>query len=451
MKTNNLTEGRPWRLLLLFSLPLMAGNIFQQMYTIVDTAVVGKVLGVEALAALGAVDWLSWMTLGIVQGFTQGFAILIAQKFGAGEYGRLRQVIANSVFLAVICAAVLTAASEGLAAPVVSFLQTPREIRPICMAYIRIIFGGIPVVMAYNLAASVLRALGNGRTPLIAMVVASLTNIGLDFLFVLGFGWGVQGAAAATVLAQICSAAYCIRHIRKIEILKMAQKDWRIESGLCIRLMTLGAPMAFQNTVIAVGGMIVQTVVNGFGVIFIAGFTATNKLYGLLETAATSYGYAMVTYAGQNLGAGKVKRISQGLRAGIIISMITSAVITALMLVFGRWILGGFISEEGGQGAQALDIAFRYLRIMAIFLPILYLLHVTRSCIQGLGNTVLPMVSGIAEFVMRTGAALLLPLWFGEGGILFAEVLAWTGADLILVPSYFYVMGKVRRRCTAAE
>ena len=450
MKTNNLTEGRPLRLLLLFSLPLMAGNIFQQMYTIVDTAVVGKVLGVEALAALGAVDWLSWMTLGIIQGFTQGFAILMAQKFGAGEYKKLRQVITNSLLLAVICAAVLTAASEGLAASAVSFLKTPVEIRPICMAYIRIIFGGIPVVMAYNLAASVLRALGNGRTPLVAMVLASLTNICLDFLFVLGFGWGVQGAAAATILAQVLSALYCIRHIGKIEILRMSRGDWKMESGLCTRLMTLGAPMAFQNTVISVGGMIVQTVVNGFGVIFIAGFTATNKLYGLLETAATSYGYAMVTYAGQNLGAGKTKRISSGLRAGILISMVTSVLITVMMILFGRLILGCFISSEGGSGAQALDIAYRYLFIMAIFLPVLYVLHVTRSCIQGLGNTVLPMVSGIAEFVMRTGAAFVLPMLFGENGILFAEVLAWAGADMILIPSYFYVMGKVRQRCQEA-
>ena len=182
---------------------------------------------------------------------------------------------------------------------------------------------------------------------------------------------------------------------------------------------------------------------NGFGVIFIAGFTATNKLYGLLETAATSYGYAMVTYAGQNMGAGRPKRVSQGLRAGIVISMVTSCVITGLMLVFGRLILSCFITADGGAGEQALDIAFHYLSIMAICLPVLYLLHIVRSCIQGLGNTILPMASGIAEFVMRTGAALVLPALFGADGIFFAEVLAWLGADLILVPSYFYVMKKV--------
>ena len=184
MKTNNLTEGRPWRLLLLFSLPLMAGNIFQQLYTIVDTAVVGKVLGVEALAALGAVEWLNWLALGAIQGFTQGFAILMAQKFGSGEYKRLRQVVANSVFLAALCAVILTVLTQGAADGVLTLLHTPKEIKPISVAYLRILFGGIPVVMAYNLAASILRSLGNGRTPLVAMVLAALINIGLDLLFV---------------------------------------------------------------------------------------------------------------------------------------------------------------------------------------------------------------------------------------------------------------------------
>lgn len=440
---NTLTEGAPWKLLLLFSLPLMAGNIFQQMYTMVDTAVVGKVLGVDALAALGAVDWLNWLTLGIIQGFAQGFSILMAQKFGAGEYGKLRQVITNAIVLAAVCAVSLTLISEAAVGAVVSLLRTPQEIRPISMAYLRILFAGLPVVMVYNLAAAILRALGNGRKPLIAMVIASLTNIVLDFLFVMGFGWGVQGAAVATLIAQCFSAAYCIRHIRRIEVLRLGREDWKLEGSLCGRLMTFGLPMAFQNTVISVGGMIVQTIVNGFGVTFIAGLTATNKLYGILEVAATSYGYAMTTYAGQNLGAGKIRRIRRGMGVGTGIAIITSVGIMAAMLGFGRWILAWFLPADAGQGMEALDIAYRYLSIMAVFLPVLYILHVTRSCIQGLGNTVLPMVSGVAEFVMRTGAALLLPLSFGENGILYAEILAWIGADVILIPSYFYMVRRL--------
>ena len=439
------TKGSPWRILLLFSLPLMAGNIFQQMYTVVDTAVVGKVLGVEALAALGAVDWLNWLTLGVTQGFAQGFSILMAQKFGAGEQERLRRVITNSIFLALLCAAGLTVLSEAAAGWAISLLKTPEEIRPISMSYPRILFGGLPVVMAYNLAAAILRALGNGRKPLIAMVIASLTNIGLDLLFVMGFHWGVQGAAAATLIAQCLSAAYCIWHIRRISVLQLKREDWKAEGKLCGTLLKLGLPMAFQNTVISVGGMIVQMIVNGFGVAFIAGMTATNKLYGILEVAATSYGYAMVTYSGQNLGAGKLRRISEGVRAGLVIAMLTSVAIAAVMLGFGRWILAWFMQEDGGTSARALDIAYHYLVVMSICLPILYILHITRSCIQGLGNTVLPMASGVAEFVMRTGAALLLPAAFGQDGIMYAEVLAWLGADLILIPSYLYVIKRLKR------
>ena len=439
------TKGSPWRILLLFSLPLMAGNIFQQMYTVVDTAVVGKVLGVEALAALGAVDWLNWLTLGVTQGFAQGFSILMAQKFGAGEQERLRRVITNSIFLALLCAAGLTVLSEAAAGWAISLLKTPEEIRPISMSYLRILFGGLPVVMAYNLAAAILRALGNGRKPLIAMVIASLTNIGLDLLFVMGFHWGVQGAAAATLIAQCLSAAYCIWHIRRISVLQLKREDWKAEGKLCGTLLKLGLPMAFQNTVISVGGMIVQMIVNGFGVAVIAGMTATNKLYGILEVAATSYGYAMVTYSGQNLGAGKLRRISEGVRAGLVIAMLTSVAIAAVMLGFGRWILAWFMQEDGGTSARALDIAYHYLVVMSICLPILYILHITRSCIQGLGNTVLPMASGVAEFVMRTGAALLLPAAFGQDGIMYAEVLAWLGADLILIPSYLYVIKRLKR------
>ncbi len=440
---NTLTEGSPWKLLILFSLPLMAGNIFQQMYTIVDTAVVGKVLGVEALAALGAVDWLNWMILGIIQGFAQGFSILMAQKFGAGEYKKLRQVVANAIVLALACALVLTLVSQGAAGAVVSLLQTPVEIRPIGMAYLRILFAGLPVVMTYNLAAAILRAMGNGKQPLIAMVIASLTNIVLDLVFVMEFHWGVQGAAIATLIAQCLSAAYCIWHICRIEALQMKREDWKLEGALCGRLMTFGLPMAFQNTVISVGGMIVQTIVNGFGVAFIAGVTATNKLYGILEVAATSYGYAMTTYSGQNLGAGKLRRISEGMRVGIGIAIMTSVVIMAAMLGFGRWILALFLPADAAQSIEALDVAYRYLSIMSVCLPVLYILHVTRSCIQGVGNTMLPMVSGVAEFVMRTGAALLLPLAFGENGILYAEILAWIGADMILIPSYFYIVHRL--------
>lgn len=432
----NMTDGKPIKLIFSFALPLMIGNVFQQLYTVVDTMVVGQVLGVNALAALGASDWLNWMMLGIIQGFAQGFSILMAQEFGAGNTHRLKKVVGNAIILSIVSAVILLLIGELAVLPVLRLLQTPPAIIDQSLLYLRIMFAGIPVVMAYNLLASILRALGNGKTPLHAMIVAALINIALDLVFVMLFGWGIAGAAAATLIAQFSSSVYCYVHIRRIEILTLCREDYVFEKGLDQKLIFLGLPMAFQNAIISVGGMIVQSVVNGFGVIFIAGFTATNKLYGILEVAATSYGYAMITYVGQNLGAGYWDRIKKGMRAALGIALATSAVIAACMLIFGHQILGCFISGSPEEAEMTMKIAYHYLAVMSIFLPILYILHVVRSALQGMGDTVLPMVSGVAEFVMRTGTAIFLPLLIGEEGIFYAEILAWAGADVILVISY---------------
>ena len=440
-----MTEGRPLGLIVAFSLPLMLGNVFQQLYTVVDTMVVGQALGVGALAALGAADWLNWMVLGTIQGFTQGFSIKMSHEFGAGIYDRLRKTVANSILLAILSSVVLLLISQAAARPVLELLQTPDAIIGDSLTYLRIMFAGIPVVMAYNILAAILRALGDGKTPLYAMVVAALINVALDLIFVLVFHWGIAGAAGATVIAQVCSGIFCLVSILKLPVLAFSREDFRMEGRLCLYLMKLGLPMAFQNAIISVGGMIVQFVVNGFGVLFIAGFTATNKLYGILEVAATSYGYAMVTYTGQNLGAKKIERICKGMHAAILVAVVTSAVIAAAMLLFGKAILGLFVSGSPEEVAETLNIAYHYLAIMSVFLPVLYVLHVTRSCLQGMGNTLLPMLSGIAEFIMRTGTAMLLPLFFGAEGIFYAEILAWLGADVILVASYIVQMRKLKR------
>lgn len=444
-RTQSMTEGKPLKLIVAFALPLMLGNVFQQLYTVVDTMVVGQALGVGALAALGAADWLNWMVLGTIQGFTQGFSIKMSHEFGAGAYDKLRKTVGNSLLLALLSSVFLLLVSQAAARPVLVLLQTPDAIIGDSLIYLRIMFAGIPVVMAYNILAAILRALGDGRTPLYAMVVAALINVALDLLFVLGFHWGIAGAAGATVIAQVCSGVYCLFAILRIPVLSFTKEDFRMEGRLCLHLLKLGLPMGFQNVIISVGGMIVQFVVNGFGVLFIAGFTATNKMYGILEVAATSYGYAMVTYAGQNLGAGKIPRISRGMRAAVAAAIVTSAAIAAAMLLFGRNILAWFISGSPEEVAVTLDIAYHYLAVMSIFLPVLYILHVTRSCLQGMGNTLLPMLSGVAEFVMRTTAAVFLPLALGEEGIFFAEVLAWVGADVILITSYVVQMRKLKR------
>ena len=444
-KIKDMTTGKPLPLIISFALPLMVGNIFQQLYTVVDTMVVGKALGVDALAALGATDWLYWMWLGMIQGVTQGFGILMAREFGAKQYENLRSVVGSSVVLSALSAVLLLVLGQTVAEPVLRLLNTPPEIMDWALLYLRIMFLGIPVVMVYNLLATILRSLGDGQTPLYAMIVAALSNIVLDILFVLVFRWGIAGAAAATLIAQGISSVYCLGKIRRIRILALKREHFALEPAKARRLLSLGSPMAAQNAIIAIGGMIIQGVVNGYGVAFIGGFTAANKLYGVLEIAATSYGYAMITYVGQNLGAGEIRRIKAGMGRAIAVALATSALIAAVMLLLGRYIISAFISGTAEEVAAATGVGFTYLSVMSACLPVLYILHVTRSAVQGMGNTVLPMVSGIAEFVMRTGGVLVLPALMGENGIFIAEVLAWLGADLILVPSYFVMLKRVSR------
>ena len=444
-KIKDMTTGKPLPLIISFALPLMVGNIFQQLYTVVDTMVVGKSLGVDALAALGATDWLYWMLLGMIQGVTQGFGILMAREFGAKQFENLRRVVGSSTSLSALSALAFLILGQVVAKPILVMLNTPPEILNWSVLYLRIMFMGIPIVMAYNLLATILRSLGDGQTPLQAMIVAALSNIVLDLLFVLVFRWGIAGAAAATLIAQGISSIYCLRKIKKIPFMTLKSAHYSLESAMAGRLLSLGSPMAAQNAIIALGGMIITAVVNGYGVAFIGGYTAANKLYGVLEIAATSYGYAMITYVGQNLGAGNIPRIKTGMGSAIKVALATSAVIAGIMLIFGQHIVGAFISGKPEEAAAALNVGVTYLGIMSICLPVLYILHVTRSAVQGMGNTVLPMVSGIAEFIMRTGGVLILPALMGENGIFIAEVSAWLGADLILVPSYFLMLKRISR------
>ena len=367
----NMTEGAPGKLILFFALPLMAANIFQQFYTMVDAMVVGQIVGVRALAAVGAADWIIWMVQGIVTGSAQGFSILVSQNYGAGNGKRLKKTVAASYTLMAVIAAAVLAVSQAGAYPLLRFLNTPADVMDMSVTYIRIIFCGIPVIAAYNTFASILRALGNGRSPLIAMIIAAAINVALDLLFVGGFHWGVAGAAGATVIAQGFSALYCFIVLKKISVVKISREDFRPEYAAFVQLAGLGTPLAFQNIIISVGGLVVQYVVNGYGFLFVAGFTAANKLYG-------------TTYVGQNLGAGNVPRIKSGVKSGGIMAVLTALAVGMVMIAGGRAILSLFVSGDPKETVQVLDIAYHYLFLMAVFLLVLYLLYVFRSAIQGL-------------------------------------------------------------------
>ncbi|MBQ3222346.1 MAG: MATE family efflux transporter [Clostridia bacterium] len=441
----DMTVGKPYKHIIAFALPLMLGNIFQQLYTMTDAAIVGQFAGVEALAAVGAADWLSWLVFGVVSGFAQGFSILTSQRFGAQDEKGLRKAVAMSVVLAAIIAVAFTIVSILATNPLLKAMNTPENVFGMSSAYLYILYAGITITMTYNMLSSILRALGNSRAPLIAMVCASVTNIALDLVFVIAFKWGVAGAAAATVIAQAVASFVCFLAIRKVSALHMHREDWQFDRPVAKELMRLSTPMAFQNCIIAVGGMAVQRVVNGFGFIFVAGFTATNKLYGLLEVAATSFGFSMATFSGQNLGAGRLDRIRKGTNSALIISTLVSVGIAVIMFFCGRWILSLFISASAESAAEVLDVAVAYLNVMAAGLFVLYYLYVYRSALQGMGDTFMPMLSGIVEFIMRLAVAFTIPAIIGANGVFLAEPAAWLGATVLLGSAYYYRVRKLER------
>ena len=440
----NMTQGKPLKLLVSFAIPLMFGNIFQQLYTVVDTAIVGRGVGLDALAALGSVDWLNWMVLGLAFGFTQGFSVRISQKFGEGDMEGLKQIAGQSAFLSAAISVVSTLLVQLALPLILTLLNVRDDLRDTATLYTRILLGGMTASVFYNYCASVLRAIGDSRTPLVAMVVASVVNIALDCVAVFLLGWGVAGAAAATVAAQCLAGVICLWKIFATPGLRFGWKQMIPVWTDCRDLLKIGTPIAAKNTVIAVGGMAIQSIVNGFSVSFIAGFIATNKLYGLLEIAALSYSYAVTTYVGQNYGAGNIDRIRKGVRSATSLSLITSVVIAVVMLVFGRNIISLFISsEDPGMVAAASDTSYAYLCVMSAFLPVLYLLYVFLSALQGIGKTVSTMVSGIIELVSRVSFAVVVA-WIGIEYLIFgAEVTAWLGAAIFLGVSYFLAMRKL--------
>lgn len=441
--TQDMTIGNPMKLILAFSIPLIIGNIFQQLYTIVDTMVVGQALGVKALAALGSIDTINWVVTGFILGITQGFGILIAQKFGEGDRSNLNIIVTNSVVMSIIMAIILLVLVQLAIIPGLTLLRVPEEIVPYSVLYLRILISGIPIVVIYNMEAVILRSLGDSKSPLVAMTIATFTNIVLDILFVVAFKWGIKGAAIATLISQFLSAVFCFVRVKKIDILDIGKDGFRIDRKWAFSMMKMGLPLATQNVIISFGGMILQSVIDGFGIFVIAGSTATNKLYGILESAALAYGYAMTTYVGQNYGARKPDRIRKGVTTANVISVFSCVIIACITIGFGKYFLKLFISGNPEEVESTLYYAYAFLCDLSLFLPTLYLIHVLRSVLQGLGHTVVTMYSGFVELIIRIVAALTLPLIFGARILFGVHILAWIGSDILLIIAYYYYMRKL--------
>lgn len=463
-RIKDMTKGSPSKLICTFALPLILGNLGQQFYMIVDTVIVSQGVGLDALAALGATDWTYCLFLWSVQALTQGFSVKITQKFGEKDYEGLRTAVHMSVLLCILMGGILTVLGVLLAKPLLLLMGTPEDIIQVSHSYLSLMCAGTFIVTAYNMASAILRSFGDSKTPLIAMGIAALLNICLDLLFVLGFKWGVMGAAAATLLAQLFSFLYCFKVIKAIPFLTSANRsaDMPARSEITaqstssaqkkrgnvpvfIELCKLGFPLMLQHVTISIGGMVLQSVINGYGMVFVAGFTATNKLYGLLESSAIAFGFATSTYIAQNYGAGLYARLRTGLRKSVLLSLSVSVCISLIMIFFGKYILMLFISSKEVYFEEALSTAYGYLFIMSITLFILYLLHTYRNALIGLGNTVFPMLSGFVEFFMRVSIALFLPRFLGERSLFFAEPSAWAGCTLLLIAAYYVDIHKVKK------
>lgn len=443
-RTKDMTSGKPALLIFGFAMPILAGNILQQLYSLVDSLIVGRILGVTALAAVSSSGWLDWAVISIAMGLAQGFSIQAAQSFGGGDTAELRRTAGQSILLAVIATLVLEALSQAILRPVLVWMNAPKETVDLTEGYLRIIYAGLPVVMAVNVLNGFLHAVGNSRTPLAALAIASAVNMLLDWIFVGYCGMGINGGACATVAAQCVSALISLRAVRELPALHPAREDLRPDRRMSARLLRLGLPIAFQNVIISVGGLILQGVVNGFGFVFMAGYNAAARLQGLVEMSGVSLGNAVGTFTGQNYGAGKKDRVRAGLRSSALMGLGMALFISGVMALFGKQILSLFIQDDPALAEQVLSIGYQFLCVMAAGLPMLYLLFVYRSTLQGLGNTVIPMISGFVELGMRVGCVLLLPLVFGVWGIYTAEIAAWIGAAILLIISCYRQLNRLK-------
>ena len=434
-----MTVGKPTALILKFSLPLIVTNLGQQFYMIADASIVGRGIGVKALASVGAADWIYWLILWGILGLTQGFSVFISRYFGEKKYYEMNKTIAMSSILSGVVSIVLTVLGLILAKPLITLMKTPADIKAGAVIYLTTMISGTIVVAAYNMASSVLRAFGDGKSPLIAMGIAALLNIGLDLLFVFVFKWGIFGAAFASVLSQIVSFLYCLKQIKKIECVNLPPEIWKHDFVMMKKLLLFGMPVSLQFMLIALGGIVIQSTINLQGSVFVAGYTALNKLYGLLESTAISLGTAFTTYFAQNFGAGKKERVKSGMKTGVMLCIVSSVIVAVVMLVFGKYLLQSFLDVNREGGVQALDVAWRYLSIMTAFMPVLYLIYIYKNVLQAAGISVWSMVSGVTEFIVRVIMGKVIILWLGSGTLFYIEPVAWLGALLpVMIPYFFY-------------
>lgn len=430
----DMTEGHPLKRILAFSAPLLLGNLFQQFYSMADSIIVGQYIGVNAFAAVGSTGSINFLILGFVQGACMGFAIPVAQEFGAGDMRAMRRCVANAAYLSVLVAIAVTALTALFTRDILRWMQTPADIFEDAYSYIFIVFAGTGATVLYNLLASVLRALGDSRTPLIYLIIASIINIALDVVLIAVIPLGVAGAAYATVASQLISGLLCLWHIkRKFPILHIEKQERKFDKELCLRLLHAGVPMGLQFSITAIGSIILQSAVNALGSSVVASISASNRVQNILTCPLETMGATMATYCSQNYGANRIDRVRQGIRQATIVTAVYSIVGLAIAYFCGRTIAQMFISAEE---TALLDSIRQFLTINGIFYFPLAIILVYRNSLQGLGFSNSAMLAGVFELVARSAVAWLLVGTFGFIAVCFANPAAWIAADCLLLPMY---------------
>lgn len=442
--TRDMTEGSPMKLILGFSLPLLFGSLFQQFYNIIDTMIVGRFLGVDSLAAVGATGSVCFLTIGFCIGTCSGFAIPLSHKFGAKDYVGLRKFAANCIWLGIFFAIAITFLTTKYCQLILHAMKTPDDIIEQSYSYLIIIFCGIPTVFLYNLAAGMIRSLGDSKTPVIFLVISSFINIGLDLTFIIVFKLGVAGAAYATVIAQAISGILCVIYmIKKFEILRIKGEEWRLDGHMVGTLCNMGIPMGLQYSITAIGSVVLQSATNTLGSIAVASITAGARLSNIFGSVYEALGNTMATYGGQNVGAKKLDRIGAGLKACLKLGIGFALSIFVITIFTGKYMALLFVDSAE---TQIIHNVYLFLLVNTGGFVLLAFVNIVRFLIQGMGFSRFAIIAGVLEMIARSLVAFTLVPIIGYNGSILGNPVAWIFADAFLIPAYFYCMKKLRKQ-----
>lgn len=444
-KTSDMTVGSPIRLMIRFCIPMLIGSIFQQIYNITDTLIVGNTVGSGALAAVGATSSSTFFMLALAMGLTSAISILLSQAFGAKNEALFRRTLANSIYVVVGVAILLSIIGLVGARPLMRLLGTPEDILSDAAIYLQICIGGCFGQLMYNAASAALRSVGNSRVPLFFLILSCVLNVGLDLLFVLAFGWGVMGVATATVISQFIAAGACLVYLVKaIPMFRLSRANMRVDGKTLGSILKIGLPMSLQSMLLGVGDMVVTSVINSFGTSVVAAFSTVMRVNNLVSLSFSSISHSFSVYTGQNLGARDEKRIRAGVWQTSLLVTGLSLLSTLVVFLFGESMIRAFISAGDPQLETIVEISGTMLRTYACFFPFLALIWLFNGALRGMGEIVVPMVSGFTELVLKVGLSVLLGAMFGYNGVWFAAPIGWA---LGMVPSVirFYTGGWKKR------